>query len=77
MPLEGLEHVLSILHRSVKRQIPRNYAAFRSVDHIAQRPKTASWKYDAAKRRAKLTSLGAALREVTRVNVGKTKFACG
>lgn len=41
-PLEGLEHVLSILHSDVKRQLPRNYAAFRELRGIGQRPKTAS-----------------------------------
>lgn len=42
MPLEGLEHVLSILHSNIKRQLPRNYAGFRELSGIGRRPKTAS-----------------------------------
>ena len=41
MPLEGLEHVLSIVLCDTERQIPRNYAAFCDPDDIDLRPKTA------------------------------------
>lgn len=54
MPLEGLEHVLSIVLCDPKRQIPRNYAAFRDSDDIDPRPKTAISKQDAGKKRAKI-----------------------
>ncbi|WP_435528091.1 hypothetical protein [Microbacterium aurantiacum] len=41
-PLEGLEHVLSILHNDVERQLPRNYTGSLSLDYIKRRPKTAN-----------------------------------
>lgn len=75
MPLEGLEHDLSILHSDVKRQIPRNYAAFRDLADIQRRLKTASWKWNAGKTRAKLPCQGATIRRMPKTNAGKSVFA--
>ena len=75
MPLEGLEHVLSILHTDVERQLPRNYAGFRVRSDIQRRPKTASGEWSAAKMRARVASRGAALRPMPETNAGKTVLA--
>lgn len=54
MPLEGLEHVLSILHCGIERQLPRNYTGFRELDDIEGRPKTANCEWNAGKLRARI-----------------------
>jgi hypothetical protein len=72
MPLEGLEHVLSILHSDVERQLPWNHADSRDVDDIKRRPKTANDEWNAGKMRASIASYGAAIRPVSGTNAGKT-----
>ncbi|WP_146047991.1 hypothetical protein [Microbacterium sp. CJ77] len=52
-PLEGLEHVFSIVLCDAKRQLPRNYTGSGDWNDIDQRPKSASGKWDAGKTRAK------------------------
>jgi hypothetical protein len=71
MPLEGLEHVLSILHSCIERQLPRNYAEVGGSDDIEQRPKTASWKQDAGKKRAEVASPRAAPSRMPQMDAGK------
>lgn len=71
MPLEGLEHVLSILHDRIKRQLPRNRAALPEPNDIERRPKTANREQDAAKMRASIPVLkrrSGAYRKMTRAN---------
>lgn len=58
-PLEGLEHLLSILHSDAKRQVPRNYEGFCVWDGVARRPKTASDEWNAGKMRARICRLEA------------------
>lgn len=74
MPLEGLEHVLSILHFDVLRQKPRNYADLGEHGSIERRPKTASWKWNAGKTWARTACRGAALRPTRKENTGKNEF---
>ena len=54
VPLEGLEHVLSIVLCDTERQIPRNYAAICDRNDIDPRPKTAIGKQDVGKTWAKM-----------------------
>ena len=70
-PLEGLEHVLSILHSGIKRQLPRNYAGFRERDDIVRRPKTASCEWNAGKMRARVASPGAGFRRIPETDAAK------
>jgi hypothetical protein len=72
VPLEGLEHVLSILHSCIQRRLPRNYAEVGDTDDIERRPKTASWKQDAGKKRAEVASPGATLSRMPETDAGKT-----
>lgn len=74
MPLEGFEHVLSILHSDAKRRNPRSYADFSERSAIQRRPKTASWKWNVGKKRARVTSAGAVLRRMPKTNAGKNEF---
>jgi hypothetical protein len=76
-PLEGLEHVLSILHGDLERQLPRNYAGFLDHDDIPQRPKTASCELDAAKMRPKIPPCDQCLsgtREILLQDAGASEF---
>jgi hypothetical protein len=76
-PLEGLEHVLSILHSGVERQLPRNYADFQDHNDIRRRPKTANGECNAGKKRARLASPGAGLKLMPEMNAGKTVLGIG
>ena len=74
MPLEGFEHVLSILHSDAKRRNPRSYADFSERSAIQRRPKTASWKWNVGKKRVRVTSAGAVIRRMPETNAGKNEF---
>jgi hypothetical protein len=74
MPLEGLEHVLSILHSDFERQLPRNYAGSRDRCDIVQRPKTANDESNAAKMRARIGRDEEAIQPMGRSNAGKFVF---
>jgi hypothetical protein len=75
MPLEGLEHVLSILHSDVERQLPRNCAGFRDSCAIQRRPKTASGEWNAAKMRSGVASRGEGLRLIPEMDAAKPALA--
>lgn len=74
-PLEGLEHILSILHIDTNRQIPRNYEALRSAADRIRRPKTASWKWNAGKKRAETPRCGGAGQLMPETNAATTESA--
>ncbi len=53
VPLEGLECESARFDSFIQQQLPRNYAGFGESDRIAKHVKTASFRWDAGKLRAK------------------------
>jgi hypothetical protein len=75
MPLEALEHVLSILHDAIERQLPRNCADTGLADDIVQRPKTASSELNVGRTWARIAVRRAGLRRMRELDMGKNVFA--